>query len=81
MQVSKVDVTRIMLRDRGTVSEISVDGELIIIQDNPDDDALVQHITEVVRVSTLSPAAQKAIKAIFILCKTRLERQYGVTNA
>lgn len=79
MRASSAKATRIMLRDRGSVSDISIDGEIIIEQDDPTADALIQHVAESVRVSTLPPAAQDAIQRIYGLAQERLAKQYGVS--
>jgi len=70
-----------MLRDRGSVSELSIEGQLVIEQDNPNEDAMLQSISEVIQVSKLPIAAQEAIQAVFDLCQVRLAREHGVSSA
>lgn len=80
MKATGIKVTRIMLRDRGAVSDISIEGELIIEQDNPAADSLVQHVAESVRVSTLPTSIQDAIQVIQQAAQTRLQQKYNITT-
>jgi len=69
-----------MLRDRGSASEISIDGEIIIQPDDASADPIRQHIPENIRVDALPPATQKLIADLFEACLTRLERHYPVVS-
>lgn len=80
MHIAKVSIRRIALRERGADSEISIDSELVIIQDDPNADALVQHLGRNVKISTLPEAMQEAIDRLFELCQTRLEQEYNVVR-
>lgn len=79
MKAVSIKVTRIMLRDRGAVSDISVEGELVIAQDDPTVDSLTQHVAESARVSTLPTAMQDAIRVIQGAAQQRLEQKYPLT--
>tara|TARA_Y100000310_G_scaffold328215_1_gene395986 strand:- start:12175 stop:12420 length:246 start_codon:yes stop_codon:yes gene_type:complete len=80
MKATSVKVTRIMLRDRGAVSDISIEGELVIEQDDPMADSLLQPIAESLRVSTLPANIQDAIRVIQAAAQTRLEQKYKLTT-
>lgn len=78
MTPESVSATRIMLRDRGTVSDLTVQGELIIRPDDPEADAMIQPVTESIRISTLPKRVQDAIQLIYAEVQNRLEKQHGV---
>lgn len=80
MEVTSVRVTRIMLRDRGAVSDVSIEGEVVIEQDDPTADPLVQHVAESVRVVTLPKVARDAIQALQAAAQARLEQKYPLTT-
>jgi hypothetical protein len=80
MKSVSVSATRIMLRDRGSVSDLSVQGELVIALDDPDEDAMIQGISENLRVSTLSSEVQAAIQLIYDAVQVRLEKKFGVVS-
>lgn len=80
MRIIKVNVSRITLRNRGSASEIAIDGELIIQPDDPEADSIRQHMPENVRVDSLPAATQTLVANLFKVCQARLERQHPTSG-
>jgi len=80
MHVTKVNILRIMLRDRGNASELSIDSELIIQPDDPAADAIRQHNPESVKLDTLSPRLQAAVAELLAACYERVSKQHPISG-
>lgn len=80
MHIIKVNITRIMLRDRGSSSDIAIDGEFIIQPDDPTQAPLRQHHPENIRVDSLPPDIQAHVADLFAALQARLEKQYPVVQ-
>lgn len=78
MHKAKVNISRIGLRDRGTASTISIDVDLLIEPDDPDDEMIRHHVPEVVRVDELPKKMRDAIQILFTLCQERASKQQGI---
>ena len=76
MHITKVHISRISIRDRGSVSEVAIDGEILIQPDNPNMDVIRQSVPENIRVDMLPVEIQTHIWALIASCQSRLEAQY-----
>ncbi len=81
MTPTAVTVTRIMLRNRGSISQLSIEGELTLTPVDPDDDLMTQHVAEVIKVSELPTVVQQVIQSLLTRSQTRLERKYKVVSS
>ena len=76
MHIKEIKVNRIMLRDRGSSSEISIESNLIIQPDDPEADAIRQHVPENIQLNTTSPRLQAAVVELFAACQERVNKQH-----
>jgi len=80
MHITKVSISRIMLRDRGSASDISIEGDILIQPDDPNSDPIRQHMPENIRVDQLPQGTQDLISELFAACQVRLEHKHPVVK-
>lgn len=79
MYVKGVKVSRIMIRDRGGSSEISIDADVLIQPDDAAADAIRQHMPENIRTDTAPARLQAAVAELFAACQERAVKQHMPT--
>lgn len=80
MYKSGLNITRIMLRNRGPATEVSINMDVLTTIDDAEESVERRHVPEVIQSDELPKNIQNAISLVFELLTTRANVQQGITK-